>query len=524
MSGLKKQKIGAVDTIIMRLDHVAFNDEQAKEKLYVLCREEIEKNKDSIDLIFEKWFALGTLFKGNPQKNGLLLYKLTSFISSRKYIPRYHKNQTNFQAISHIPEKYTSEFCDLLQTTLEVKDFTIIEKPSFISQGNVGDIAATIFNIYKGCIANYQLEPELMTKLSKCVKPFAQKFPNNEDYCIPDALEHHPNAIETTAEILTLLIDKKAEKGLMPTIVREMISPFSRDDYYHKHSVEITTQLLLQWKGLPETKKNWFLELFLKEGFGINLKSQHDQVVMVKKGLALLMYDPEKYKTGIKNRQENLQELEDNFETIQKNNWKRAYKKIAVNPQIRKTLELLAKQNGSLANTVHIQQLLQDAKNFKNAPKLYSLNQKPSVVFSDLHFKLWVINELMYKKKLLTPRFDLEKLAEEHTTREISREDDGYSVIPEVKKYFKNVGISEELLLKVESIEISYTSEIYNHLWPFCDAGCGDELLSVSNKMISDLALLPNLKKIIGLEELKPSNKVIKVLEEKGVILEKCVL
>lgn len=513
------KKKNTIDKLVIQLDALTYDDIDATEELYLLCQEEIVKNKDTIDLIFEKWFEIGDLFKKKPQKYALLLYKLTNFIQSHKYIPNYHKYQVNFIELSHIPIKYEKEFKNLLQTTLEIQDFMVIEKANFISQGNVGDIAATTFNIYNRCIANYTLVPELMGKLSQYVKPFVQKFPNNSDYTILNALENHSNPIKATAEILLILIDKKADDSLLEHILNDLVSPFRRDDFYYQSSFEIIAQLMQDWQSISDEKKNWFIEKLLADGLYINLKSQDDQLADASKLLDKLLQYPEKYKLGIDGRKKDLQELEINFEKIQQNNWKKAYKKVAVSSKVRKVLELVVKHDKNLPNIAYIQQLLQNALEFKDTPKLYNLNQKPSVVFSDLHFKLWIIEDLMYKQNLLVPKFKLEMLAEEYIAREINREDDGYEVIPEVKKYFKNLDIPKELLLKVETIEISYLSEVYDHLWPFCDAGCGDELLAVSNKMINDLALVPKLKKIVGLEELHPPKKLLKELEEKGIEL-----
>ncbi len=50
MNWFKKQR--TIDKILMQLDKIAFNDEQAKEKLYMSCQEQISKNKDTIDFVF----------------------------------------------------------------------------------------------------------------------------------------------------------------------------------------------------------------------------------------------------------------------------------------------------------------------------------------------------------------------------------------------------------------------------------------------------------------------------------------
>jgi hypothetical protein len=141
------------------------------------------------------------------------------------------------------------------------------------------------------------------------------------------------------------------------------------------------------------------------------------------------------------------------------------------------------------------------------------------VVFKDFGFKLWAIEALMYQQAFVQPKFDLNVFASEYTKREINREDDGYAVIPEVQRYFKNLNLPKEHLATITSIDIDFLSEVYQQLWPFCDPGCGDELLPVSNKMVEDLDLLPNLKEITGLEWLKPPKKLLKVLEEKQITL-----
>ena len=69
--------------------------------------------------------------------------------------------------------------------------------------------------------------------------------------------------------------------------------------------------------------------------------------------------------------------------------------------------------------------------------------------FKDFGLKLLVIEELMYRQKVLQPRFDIHEFAREYETREISVESDGYAVIPEAERYFHNLGISDELLSRV---------------------------------------------------------------------------
>lgn len=135
--------------------------------------------------------------------------------------------------------------------------------------------------------------------------------------------------------------------------------------------------------------------------------------------------------------------------------------------------------------------------------------------------KLLVIEELMYRQKVLKPQFDIHLFAKEYEKREISVEIDGYEIIPEVETYFKNLPISDELLAKVETLRQSSGldggSEFIYHLYPFWDPGSGDKAIPVSNKAIIDLELLPNLKLISGLENSKPTPKLLKALAARDI-------
>ncbi|WP_371327475.1 hypothetical protein [Neisseria sp. HMSC31F04] len=54
-------------------------------------------------------------------------------------------------------------------------------------------------------------------------------------------------------------------------------------------------------------------------------------------------------------------------------------------------------------------------------------------------------------------------------------------------------------------------------MFPFFDPGCGDELLPIGKQAVADLAYLPNLRRIIGLENCNPPPELIHALQEAGV-------
>jgi len=74
------------------------------------------------------------------------------------------------------------------------------------------------------------------------------------------------------------------------------------------------------------------------------------------------------------------------------------------------------------------------------------------VSFEDFNFKLMVIEELMYRREVLKPRFDVYAFAKRFDERQIDIANEGFDVIPEVRRYFDEYPIPAELLLDIESL------------------------------------------------------------------------
>jgi|GEM_PF-1905786 len=102
--------------------------------------------------------------------------------------------------------------------------------------------------------------------------------------------------------------------------------------------------------------------------------------------------------------------------------------------------------------------------------------------FKDFSFKLAVIQVLMYDKKLLKPAY----------CSNASNPKQDNKMIPRAKKYFMELNIPAELLLKVEEIEQDPNNDVVRELIPIWD-GQGEEF---TIKSTEDIKLLPNLKKV----------------------------
>lgn len=120
---------------------------------------------------------------------------------------------------------------------------------------------------------------------------------------------------------------------------------------------------------------------------------------------------------------------------------------------------------------------------------------EPVLVFDNFNFKLVVIEQLMYKKELLTPKFDIYEFAEEYKRRKIDVEEDGYEPIKEAIKWFKDLQIPARLADDVTEILFDGGLSVYHQIYPFWDGE--DEYFDVTRISDSELAQFGNLKKAI---------------------------
>lgn len=113
------------------------------------------------------------------------------------------------------------------------------------------------------------------------------------------------------------------------------------------------------------------------------------------------------------------------------------------------------------------------------------------IAFEDFGFKLSVIQELMYNKKLLQPAFDLHEFAKWYDKRTIDIEEEGYEPIPEVTQYFKNLPIPKRFAKELTEIYQDGGNKIYLQLLRFGEGW--EEYWDIES--IEDVKHFPNLKK-----------------------------
>ena len=130
--------------------------------------------------------------------------------------------------------------------------------------------------------------------------------------------------------------------------------------------------------------------------------------------------------------------------------------------------------------------------------------------FKDFNFKLLIIEELMYTKKLLQPAFDVYKFVKLYDKRKIDIDEEGYDPIPEVIAYFKDLEIDQSLAAEVTELYQDGGNEVYMQISPLWDGE--DEIYDIAS--FEDVAHFPNLKKMTLFNS---DPKVYEELRAKGI-------
>lgn len=145
----------------------------------------------------------------------------------------------------------------------------------------------------------------------------------------------------------------------------------------------------------------------------------------------------------------------------------------------------------------------------KNKYKFHKISGE-KIEFKDFNFKLAIIEELMYNKEILKPKFDVYEFAEFYDKGKIDIERNGYEPISEVVEYFKTLEIDKKFAKEITEIYQDGGNEIYMNITPYWDGE--DDGFNIRN--YEDVKHFPNLKKMI-LFETDP--KIFAELKSQGI-------
>ncbi len=115
------------------------------------------------------------------------------------------------------------------------------------------------------------------------------------------------------------------------------------------------------------------------------------------------------------------------------------------------------------------------------------------VTFVDFNFKLMVMQELMYRRGVLQPRFDVYDFVKRFEGRKINISHEGFDVIPEVRRYFEAYPLPAALLSDIECLAQDGGDDIYLQVCPLWDGQ--DSTFNIRNA--DDAATLPKLNKVV---------------------------
>ncbi|MFD9736730.1 DUF6892 domain-containing protein [Umezawaea sp. NPDC059074] len=121
--------------------------------------------------------------------------------------------------------------------------------------------------------------------------------------------------------------------------------------------------------------------------------------------------------------------------------------------------------------------------------------------FQDFNLKLVVVDKLMYVDGTLTPRFDIAELLRDKGLGNdpwmyAYDNDLAYQVLPQARDHFEALEIGDDLLAGVEELVMDGGLRVYAECSPVWDGE--DDLFDVA--ALDDLALLPNLRRVLGSE------------------------
>lgn len=133
--------------------------------------------------------------------------------------------------------------------------------------------------------------------------------------------------------------------------------------------------------------------------------------------------------------------------------------------------------------------------------------------FSDINFKLAVVQQLMYEKELLEPKFDIFQFAELYTGKEIDTESD--TIIKPALNWFKRLPVPKRLAVEIETIRSDGGDDVYMNIIPQWDGE--DKIFYIKSVTPEEIKQFPNLRSV----RIFASDEALEVFRSCGIKIEK---
>ncbi|MEO0460287.1 MAG: hypothetical protein AAF219_05545 [Myxococcota bacterium] len=449
--------------------------------------------------LYRTLFNIADRYDGSKRETGALLLNYLRAAASNKY------TGYNVAHLEPVFSEFSPRLIHLIERLLQYDNERLISPTGVSRCGDVGEIIERVFHLYFYHLTYPKLD--CRGDALHLVRPYYEKYGDRSSNLVVNLLSHDVIGI---ADMAKLVAHAAAQLGsgdrlnAGTSILHDMLSQHAnREDFTHKHAPEILSHLFDERPRWSNVELSWLIQHLFLEPLGIaEGRTADSERQNIQRSLTWAKRYPERRAEY----EAKLLQIEDNFDAYLDDQLAAAavcVRKSEV--RLRCANAVLNRFEGSAALTPLC--LLMDAVRSGKAPcRVYALDQSPSVPFSDYGFKLMVIEELMYRRRELKPEFDLRRFAREYEARDISVEDDGHDVIPEVEHYFKSLDIPHTLLQGVTELTLDDGCgggmHVVTQYHPFWDPGCGDEVILPTRSMLEDLKHLPNLTQItfIGTE------------------------
>ncbi len=290
-----------------------------------------------------------------------------------------------------------------------------------------------------------------------------KRVAEHRDISTANPLEHRPNGVAELAGLLRFYVLERGDPGGVPMgwIALDIHGRHAwRDNFARKNG----TKILKDAPDWPEPIGSTFVDRFVLPALRAEPLTPAKAADDVKQRIDYYrrtIAAPPKPPVGMstaddaanmhKSLAENETErarIESDFTGWQEARLQDAAKTLAQSTHSRKAAETVVAKLPTAA-TVVLQDILARAAVLAARHKHFPMPKPSDNRFKDFGLKLLVIEEVIYKRDWLRPRFDIRQFAEEWDAREISVENDGCSIIPEAKRHFQNLAIPDELLARI---------------------------------------------------------------------------
>lgn len=452
------------------------------------------------------------------------------------YLPGFQHKKRAWEML----QAHHAEHLGLLRAALARPDHQVFATPPRDETGRWGAVVAAMLGLYRAHKVHGPGSEVLEGDVIPLMPAFFGAFPHEGSHVLIAMLADHPDAAIVAADWARWHLDADGDLSNATTVslAADLLGAHAqRFGALFRQGPAIFTHLLHDATTWPEARIAAFWRAFVEAPLRIEPLAQEKAACdarhlaeMYQNRVAASASDTsfaakakrERDNRAARDKESEVALIEADFATWNARRRKAAVRALSASTTKRKALTVIARKLPE-AFARMAQALLDEAKADAARPKVFAIAKPAQNRFRDFGFKLLVIEELMYRQKVLLPEFDIHAFAAEYQKREIQVESEGFGIIPEAKAWFANLPIPDDLLAQVATLHQSSGLDggprFIDHLFPFWDPGAGDRPIPVTAKAEADLDLLPNLMRISGLENSKPGRKLLLALKARGIML-----